>query len=134
MGVVGQKHNFDVVCYLFEYLVDEIERLAKESLKAEGITSKRAQYIRQFCEGAKVSIYWRLKASVKQTQEADNDSRALVVIKDKELGTAAYKFFGHTHSTRRQVAKTNGFTQGREAGRNIPLSQGVAGGSKPQIK
>jgi len=42
MGVVGQKHNFDVVCYLFEYLTDEIERLAKQSLKREGITSKKS--------------------------------------------------------------------------------------------
>jgi len=70
---------------------------------------------------------------MKRNTQATDDSRALVVVKDKELGTAARAFFGHTTKSRRTVNRTNGFSQGRTAGKTIPLSKGVAAGGNVQI-
>ena len=133
MGVVGQKHNFDVVCYLFEYLVQEIERLAVKSCIDEGIIDKRAKYMRDFCQGAMSSVYHRLQETLKQSAMANTESRALVVVKDKELDAAAFRYFGRTRSVGRSSAIGNGYSQGRSAGGNMPINAGIGNKGRQRL-
>lgn len=134
MGVVGQKHNFDVVVYLFEYLTGEIERLAVRSCISEGIITKRSQYMRQFCEGASASVYWRLKAQHKTTAEATGESRELVVVQDRELGKAVRQFWPRLRTTHRRISAGNGYGQGNAVGKSMPINRGVGGGSRTLIR
>jgi len=133
MGVVGQKHNYEVVCYLFEYLTTEIERLAGRSCFENGIIDKRGKYIRDFCQGAMSSIYRRLQDSIKQSATANTESKALVVVKDKELDAAAYSFFGRTHTISRHISCGNGFSEGKTAGDNVAINRGVNNQSNQQL-
>ena len=130
MGVVGQRHNFEVVCYLFEYLTKEIERLALDSCIKEGIFTKRARYIKQFCEGASASVYWRLKAQHKEQTASAEDCRALVVVKDKELDAAVRQIWPNLRKTYRSVTYGNGYSQGQVAGRSIGINPAVGQGSR----
>ena len=131
MGVVGQKHNFEVVCYLFEYLTKEIERLALDSSIKEGIFTKRARYIRQFCEGASVSVYWRLKEQHKAQTVSAEECRALVVVKDKELDAAIKQYWPNLRKgSSRRIHCGNGYNQGQQAGRSIGINPGVGQNSR----
>ena len=130
MGVVGQKHNFDVACYLFEYLTGEIERLAVNSCIEEGVIEKRGRYIKQFCEGASTSVYWRLKAVHKAQAVSTDDCRALVVVKDKELDVAVKQHWPRLIHPSRRFSVGNGYSQGQQAGRSMPINRGVSQGSR----
>jgi len=131
MGVVGQRHNFEVVCYLFEYLTKEIERLALDSCIKEGIFTKRGRYIKQFCQGAADAIYWRFQEILKARTVSTEDCRALVVVKDKELDAAVKQFWPRLgRGSSRKFSLGNGFSQGQATGRHIGINPGVGQGSR----
>lgn len=123
--IVGQKHNIEVVRYLYAYLEREIERLASVSM--EDNRPRPASYIRSFCLGAAYVIGRRLAESKKSMDESE-DCRALLVKSESELELAVKRIFGDVRSSKRAptVGSEEGFRDGVVVGREIPLCDGVA--------
>jgi hypothetical protein len=128
MAVVGQKHNYEVVCYTYEYLTREIQRLAIDHCIKQGfLTSKdKRRYIAGFCEGAATECYHKLVATQKAQAQTASDCMALVVRKGKELTDAVKTHFPRLrHSVRRASGSSAGYGDGRIAGKGISVNRGV---------
>jgi hypothetical protein len=136
MAVIGQKHNFEVVVYEYEYLVKEIQRLAVEGCQKQGYLrgKDKGRYIRGFCEGAMSQVYYRLDTSYKQQAAATTESRALVVVKDKELDQAVRVYFPRlTTTSRRAGGSADGYSDGHKAGASITVNRGVQSTTRKMI-
>jgi len=135
MAVVGQKHNFEAVCYTFEYLTREIQRLGIEHIRQGGFFGKeKRRYFQGFCEGAANAVYWKLANSLKQQAAQTTESKALVVVKDKELDAAVRIHFGKTRKvSRRATGNSSGYSDGTKAGQNINVNRGVGSSSRTLI-
>ena len=137
MGVVGQKHNFEAAVYTYEYIVREIERLGREGLKNQGFLwgKEKQRYFKGFCEGASSTLYWKMVNSVKRQADQGSESKALVVLKDKELDVAVKSYFPHMRKggTRTIGGSSNGYSDGAKAAQNISVNRGVAGGNRTLI-
>ena len=137
MAVVGQKHNYEVICYTYEYLTAEIIRLAVDNcVKQHFLDNKeRRKYIAGFCEGAMTEVYHALTSGLKRQTEATSDSRALVVVKSAELDKAVKVHFPRLVKGRRRGAtgSSSGYSDGQRVGSNISVHRGVGGGSRVAI-
>ena len=137
MAIIGQKHNYEVVCYTYEYLAREICRLAVEHCVAQAFLDKkdRKNYIAGFCEGAATEVYRALCASVKQQAAATRKSRALVVVKNAELNKAVSVYFPRLIKERATPinGSSAGYRDGRQFGKGISITRGVARNNHRQI-
>lgn len=137
--VIGQKHNFDVIVYQYEYLVREIERLGRESLSKQGFIGGKlkGQYFREFCIGAAAEIQRILFNKNAERQRSTEESKALVVVKGGELEKAKKDLLPNMKFTsgRRGSSshRTTGGADGRAAAHNIPLNRGIGGSSRTLI-
>lgn len=136
MTVIGQKQNFEVACYQYEYLAREIQRLAIEGAKAQGFFSNKdkRKYIMAFCEGASSAVCSTLYRSYETYSAETSDSKALVVVKDKELDAAVKGFYPRLYSGRaRRINTGSGYSDGRTAGASITINPGVGSTSRGLI-
>jgi hypothetical protein len=136
MAVIGQRHNFEVVTYEFEYLVKEIQRLALENcVKQAFLSSKlKRQYLAGFCEGAMSAVCDTLRASHTYQAQQTSDGRALVVVKDKQLEIATKEFFPRlTKGHRRVGGSQDGRGDGRRIGQGITVNRGIGSQSRTLI-
>lgn len=131
LAVIGQKHNYEAVCYTHEFLTREIQRLAIGHCIAQGFLERKdkKQYIAGFCEGAATEVYRTLTAAMRYRSEATSDSRALVVIKDKDLDEATKIHFPHLkHRRRAKSGSVHGYNDGRRVGAGISVNRGINSG------
>jgi hypothetical protein len=129
MCLVGKASNVQSVIYLFEYLAREIDRLAGEICRREGIFTRRVQWARSFCMGAVSTVTRRLREQ-KDTQAAESAAgRALVVVSDRELDRRYREFFPHIRTSRSTVTRNGAYLSGQRAGEGISWRRGVEAGT-----
>ena len=136
LGVVGQRANFEVCTYEYEYLVKEIQRLAVTNCVQQAFIGgkDKRQYINGFCEGATASVRSTLKAAHTYQAQATGDARALMVVKDRQLDTATREHFPHIRRTRRLLSGSNtGIGDGRRVGQGITVNRGIGAQSHARL-
>jgi len=136
LAVIGQKHNFEVVCYTYEFLCREIQRLAIENCIAQSFLDSKSKrkYIAGFCEGAMAEVYRKLTAAMAYRTQETTESRALVLVKNKELDDATRLHFPRLRKTsRRATGSSGGYSDGRRVGAGISVNRGVARNDRRQI-
>ena len=137
MGIVGQRHNFEIVMGLNDYLTSTLTRLVERAFvtyKMAGGTDKATAYKNSWLRGAVVGIGQQLKEQ-RQQDQASSAGSALVVVKDEELSEAFESLVGKTkkHSSS-NVNSHAGFLQGRETGKSISLNAQVKGSNGQGVK
>lgn len=83
-AIVGQDHNIDVVEYLYNYLAQQIEVLAKQQ-NVEIRTGPKRRHWLSWRAGYCVGCVQNLDARLRQRRWATDEEMALVVVKDDEL-------------------------------------------------
>ena len=134
MEVVGQRHNFEAVVYMFEYISGEIRRLALAALQDQAFLrgADKRRYLRGFFEGAVSAVSNKLRATQQQSAQATTESRDLVVVKDGQLKSAVVQFYPRTkfgkEGRARNYGSNSGHADGRAAGSTIAVNRGIGGG------
>lgn len=127
VGIVGERHNIQVVQYLYGFLVAEIRRLAERGWaerRREGEARGERAWKRSFYYGAVQMVSQRLAAQHQASAGADSASTALVALKSRELDVAYAKFFPKVNPGRRAVVRSDdGYAAGVRAARRIALNQ-----------
>lgn len=133
--LVGKEHNIIVTKNLYEYLSDELVRLADIAWKEEvkGAKLKQHSYTsgpslnarsfkHAFFHGATQEIYQRLKRQRQESMEEAGTSSALVVVEEEALNDAIKQMFGRLRSgSNVTINDARGYGRGKEAGRSVNL-------------
>ena len=128
MGIVGRKHNIDMVNYLYGYLSTEIKRQAAKASKGE---YKPGTFNRAFCLGAVSTVRKRLNEEVENVVREEPKYGDLIVVEKQLVRQEFKKHFPHTRSGgSSSIGSRGGYAAGQAAGRNIGLRGGITGGSK----
>lgn len=144
-SVIGKKSNVEIVLYLNDCLVRQIQVLAEQA--SRHLLSGRAAYQVSFARGAVATIYKRLSEQRAESERtattmsgAYSSGRAsanALVIRNSAvaLHETVKKFFPRTTTTgrRTRISSTDGYHAGREAGSGIGMHRGVAGRSAGQL-
>lgn len=134
-ALIGKPSNIQVSQYLFTYLKGEIDRLGKQTVKSEGIITKKASWVKDFSYGAMSSVIAKLKEQKQQNAQASTTSTALVIMSDRQLDNAVRSYYPHVSrsSSRARSSDSGAFGAGVSAGRNINIRQGVTGAGQRYI-
>jgi hypothetical protein len=122
--IVGKLSDTQSVIYLAQYLINEIETLAK------GVAGQGKAYVNAFKVGCVATIIARLDAQRKEqdrtVQETASESTALV-LKNDAVAVSRYfhTLFPKTVKGRGPVARDGGgYEAGKQAGANVSLGGG----------
>lgn len=129
MGIVGEPHNIEMVRYLMDYLSGEIIRLSESLWASEGYGAK-VSWKQQFCYGAVQGVSEVLKEQFEKDRQAEVQTMALVVVKDKDLQEALKKLVKLSPMSLTGATGAAGYSNGKAAGKNIQIRKGV-GDSSP---
>lgn len=125
-ALIGEPHNQEVVTYLHNYLVGQLEPMAATAYKISGATMHAKSWLDSFYVGAVNAIYERLVAQKNEMAAASNACKSLVIVKDKELQTAMYKLYPHIRTARaKSVRSSNGYHEGVEAGKRVAINKAI---------
>src|SRR5215469_2538003 len=126
ISIVGEPHNIEVVKYLYEYLVQQLEPMAATAYRQSGSSMHARTWKDSFFYGAIASIDQRLKEQAQVFADTSEQSRALVVVKDAELRAAMKRYHPNvTPGQRKHLRSQDGFQQGVEAGQRIALHKAI---------
>lgn len=134
-AIIGTRAHIEGVLYLFDMIARQIEDLATAATKT--VLSNKTAYRNSFCLGAVNTIGARLREQ-RQADEARatapmnsayqaKPERYALALRNQALAvqTAARKFFPYTTTTRRSIGNPNAYADGRAAGHNVRMHQGV---------
>jgi uncharacterized protein DUF2786 len=127
VGLVGEKENVEGVRAMYVYVVKQLEQMAVHGLRIYringGTVHTRAWKV-SFFTGA-VSIIWERLLKEKQAFDVLNEqTRALIVVKDTDLRAALARLVPHLKIVRgrkRVLRSPDGYEQGQQAGRRVRL-------------
>lgn len=133
-SIIGQRHNIEMVKFLFEYLSREIYRLSREALVLHcesRLPATMGAWTRSFCMGATGVVGRRLLEQKRQDTVQSAQSTALVRVNANALQLAQDRMFGKLRkgsgaSGARDYSATR---LGREAGARIALNKPLGSGS-----
>ena len=133
IAIIGKRSNVEVVCYLSDTLINQIERLSREA--SRHVLENKAMYQREFCRGAASRVLARMREQNERAQAASETCTALMRVTGKELDIAVKGFFPHlTYSSHRVNNSTGGYRDGQSAANGIGLNRGGIGqGQQRQI-
>lgn len=124
--LIGETHNIEVVTYLYQYLIGQLEPMAVAAHQRSIAPVHGKTWFDSFYMGAVNSIHERLEAQKREMEAASNDCRALVVSKDAELKTAVMKFFPNVRNGgTKRVRSADGYFEGVEAGNRVALNKAI---------
>lgn len=133
--LVGREEDCAIACFMFGWVSNEIERLAKKNAAGLG-----HNYSQTYCEGAGVGVLEKLrteKESLRTEAQAEGKGAAIVLL-DKKAMEARQKMQQLVPNLGRSAglggaSNKNGmaFNSGREAGRNMNIGKGLGGAAKP---
>jgi hypothetical protein len=140
-ALIGKKNNIIVTTNLYEFLVDELVRLAEIAWReaVEEVQEQRIPFMRQpsmnaksfknaFYLGAVQEIRNRLREQREESVADQEGSSALVLVEEKALDDAVYKMFGRLRSGGRStINDSNGYRRGKSAGRSVNLVNQIGG-------
>ena len=132
VDIIGKRSNVEVVCYIYESVQREIERLARIAKRQQAVEA--CKYYSSFCRGAIFTIAERLRAQRRTNEQATSSSTALVVQTDADLKRAVSQWFPSLRPVRSApVRRSDGYAAGKHAGHSISLNRGVGHtGSTPR--
>jgi len=123
VSIIGKPSNVSAVCYLYETLVSQIERLAMTA--SLEVLANRAVYQREFCYGAASRILQRLREEKAAAEATSERCMALMVVTGRDLARAVASHFPHLRQTTHRIGgRTNGYGDGQRAGSGIGLNHG----------
>lgn len=143
--IVGKTSDTQTAAYMYQYLVNEVERLAKEEevryrYENDGhLVHSIKSYLNSFRVGAVMTIRERLGAQREAQDKANQpESTALVLRNDALAVNEAYRtMYPKIQKTKGPTCRANGgFARGQEAGRGVSLggsSKGL-GAAPKQLK
>lgn len=124
--IVGEKHNIEVVEYLYEHLLHELPLMASAAYKQSGSVAHPVTWKDAFYIGATRSISERMHEERARFEQESNNTRTLIVLKDKELQQAVQQFFPNTARARaKRVRSVEGYVEGVKAGQTVALRKAV---------
>lgn len=124
--LIGEPHNQEVVIYLHKHLVGQLETMAATAYKLSGTRVHAKSWLDSFYIGAVNSIHERLEAQKREMEAASNACKSLVVVKDKELRAAMYKFCPNIKTApAKRIRSSNGYHEGVEAGKRVALNKAI---------
>lgn len=130
MSLIGKPTDVEFVKWLYGYLVEEIDRLARLYATAHAAPNNREPMIRQFAVGAVGVIRQRLAEQRQKDEVATQQSTALVLVTDAAVKAAVAKWFPKLSSVAGAKAAVNSaFHAGRAAAQKMSLNRPL--GSTP---
>lgn len=133
-AIIGHPYNIAIVTGLFEYLRDEIDRLADLAWKrgqeknAIGWWETPRVWKGSFRLGAKSEVLRRLREDAKAARAAEDSSSALVPVVEAEVEAALADYYPKlTSRTSRAKKSSQGYASGRAAGAGINLARQIEG-------
>ena len=125
-ALIGEPHNQEVVTYLHNYLVGQLEPMAATAYKLSLTTMHAKSWLDSFYVGAVNAIYERLVAQKNEMAAASNACKSLVVVKDAKLQAAVRKFYPSIKTGQaKRIRSSNGYHEGVEAGKRVALSKAI---------
>lgn len=124
-AVIGQKSSFEVVEYLYAYLVAEIDRLAKTHFGKGHPDS----WFTSFRYGCVNTLSKTLK---RQREESVSSAKgmALVVVNEAALKAKEHEFYPRLrHRGSHSIGNSSGYATGQRDGATIGIRQGVHSGA-----
>lgn len=132
--LVGRNEDCEIAIFMFNWITNEIERLAKKNASGLG-----HNYSQTYCEGAGVGIIEKLrseKENLRTEARAEGKGSALVLLDNKAIEAA--RKLDQLCPNLRRTAELSGasnknamaFSSGREAGKSMNIGKGLAGASK----
>ena len=121
--IIGQPSNIEVVKQIYNYLREEMRHLTRNTWKVAKKPNLNEQlWKRSFFQGMLVEIRNRFDEMVRPDLENEN-THALVVVKDKKLKEAIADLYGKTKiSLPRSVGVyESGFAGGKELAKSIKI-------------
>ena len=125
-ALIGEQHNQEVVIYLHNYLVGQIEPMAMTAYKLSGTMMHGKSWLDSFYIGAINAISERLRAQKNEMAAASNECRSLVVVKDAELQAALHRLYPSIKAgMKKRVRSADGYHEGVKAGSKVALHKGI---------
>lgn len=92
VAIIGEQHNIEIVRLMIDLIGEQLGFLAATAWKAAETDLPAITWKRTFYFGALTTIDRRLK---EEKEQAANNVRALIVVRDRELVVARNKFFNN---------------------------------------
>ena len=129
--IVGRKHNVAIAKYMFEYLCETVERLAKKNA-GKGASAKNSYRI-GMSSGLVQKLYEEMRRAEKEGVVVDGETSSALVVQNlgKDLARENSKFIrnkvGRLSNVRqRSSAKDySNLSQGRSDAKNVSLNRQV---------
>ncbi len=130
-AIIGQPHTIEVCRYLYEYLSREIDRLADQAWsRYSGYESSSRRWKTSFRFGAVSIVADRLQRQ-RQAQEAEPESRALIIRDDAAVKAAVTRYYPRLAQQRvRAGTSSSGYRAGQQAGASMGLHTGIGATSQ----
>ncbi|MEX0683416.1 MAG: DUF2786 domain-containing protein [Dehalococcoidia bacterium] len=129
-AIIAQPHNIEVIKYLYDYLVREINRLADRGWASfDGYASSARRWKTGFRFGAISAIDARLEAERRKAQQASVDTRALIVTSDEAVRAAVHRYYPQLRTRKVGGGDLGGYGAGRAAGASVDIRPAVGGSS-----
>jgi hypothetical protein len=128
--LIGERHNIEVVKGMYEYLVNEVMRLAdlgwSQVSPEERMFARPRAWKNAFRLGAGTTLGNRLKEQFEEQKAAEDQSavNALVLVKDNALAEAVAEFFPNLKTSRSKASMSDGrgYQAGLIAGSTVNLA------------
>lgn len=137
MSIIGQRHNYEVVLGMYDYLSKAFERLVERAFteyRLAGGAEHHMTYKTSWLLGAVAGVRSQLKAQ-RDTNQATDQGSALVLVKAAELDEAMQDLIGKTTNHKgARATSVEGYASGYQTGKTIGLHKQVNDGSAKGAK
>lgn len=122
MVLIGERHNRELVLFLYEYVAQELERLALVAYERTYTTLPAITWRDSFYGGALDALNLRLRAQQSKFAATSQECRALVVVKSDALQQAVRQIYPNLQRGQgKRVVLCDGYYDGKQAGNSIVL-------------
>jgi len=125
----GSPSNIEVVKYLYDYLVGEIERFYESYRRDVGHRRGKANY----CLGMVTTVRTRLKEEFDRMTVQTDQTRALVVTSQGLVDQRRKQDYPQIAFTKSRTAKNSAYYDGKHDGSHVSWHRGVTTGSGQPI-
>lgn len=128
VAIIGEQHNIEACKLMIDLIAGQLLILASTAYKASGTYLPAITWKDAFYYGALTTIDARLVA---EKEQAANNVRALIVVRDKELIVARDNFFknGVQAGARKRLRGQDAYDAGQRAGEQVRFRKEVSGGN-----
>lgn len=144
--IVGLPQNVEVVKYLFSVVMRSAESIGKKEYRnyvksfEKNILNdvlgnkkpSRGKYMRAFIQGFKNGLEDKFLEERNKFQQSNDKAGAIILVNDKMIDTFVRESLGDTTTFSQKFSKVgNAMEKGYESGKNLEISKGISGTSKP---